>query len=161
MKKLLEIIISLLVTVATFAILHVLQRFGFLNLDSMPYAVYLPVGFAIITGLILSTVLIVAIAVFAIFNIQKKLNIGYQNFGQVISKTLAIESNELTKNLPANEIYNTLKTHTDTILKSHNDIVFIEFTDKDGKIIYSGKNDSHKSTQKPNITVSSPLTDMP
>lgn len=111
----------------------------------------------IIFGLILSTLLIMAIAVFSVLNIQKKLNEGYHNFGQVISKTLAIESNELTKNLPANEIYNTLKSHTDSILKSHNDIVFIEFTDKDGKIIYSGKNEAHTSSQKPNITVSSPL----
>ena len=39
----------------------------------------------IISGLVLSTILIVAIAIFAIFNIQKKLNEGYQNFGQVIS----------------------------------------------------------------------------
>ncbi len=114
----------------------------------------------IIFGLLLSTLLIMAIAVFSVLNIQKKLNEGYQNFGQVISKTLAIESNEITKNIPQDEIYNTLKSHTDSILKSHNDIVFIEFTDKDGKIIYSGKNESHKSSQKPNITVSSPLTDM-
>ncbi len=114
----------------------------------------------IIFGLILSTLLIMAIAIFSVLNIQKKLNEGYQNFGQVISKTLAIESNELTKNIPDTDIYNTLKTHTDTILKSHNDIVFIEFTDKDGNIIYSGKNESHKSTKRPNITVSSPLTDV-
>lgn len=114
----------------------------------------------IVFGLILSTLLIMAIAVFSVLNIQKKLNEGYHNFGQVISKTLAIESNELTKNLPKNEIYNTLKKHTDTILKSHNDIVFIQFTDNEGKIIYSGQNESHKSAQKPNITVSSPLTDM-
>lgn len=114
----------------------------------------------IIFGLILSTLLIMAIAIFSVLNIQKKLNEGYQNFGQVISKTLAIESNELTKNIPDTDIYNTLKKHTDTILKSHNDIVFIEFTDKDGNIIYSGKNESHKSTKRPNITVSSPLTDV-
>ncbi len=100
------------------------------------------------------------IAVFSVMNIQKKLNEGYQNFGQVISKTLAIESNELTKNILDSEIYDTLKAHTDSILKSHNDIVFIEFTDKDGKTIYSGTNEAHKSSQKPNITVSSPLTDM-
>lgn len=114
----------------------------------------------IIFGLLLSTVLIMAIAVFSVLNIQKKLNEGYQNFGQVISKTLAIESNELTKNIPDEEIYNTLKSHTDSILKSHNDIVFIEFTDNSGNVIYSGKNEAHKSTQRPNITVSSPLTDV-
>lgn len=114
----------------------------------------------IVFGLLLSTVLIMAIAVFSVLNIQKKLNEGYQNFGQVISKTLAIESNEITKNLPQTEVYNTLKAHTDSILKSHNDIVFIEFTDKDGRIIYSGKNEAHRSTKRPNITVSSPLTDI-
>ena len=114
----------------------------------------------IVFGLLLSTVLIMAIAVFSVINIQKKLNEGYQNFGQVISKTLAIESAEITKNLDFNEIYKTLKAHTDSILKSHNDIVFIEFTDKDGKVIHSDTNESHKSTKRPNITVSSPLTNI-
>lgn len=112
----------------------------------------------IVFGLLLSTVLIMAIAVFSVVNIQKKLNEGYQNFGQVISKTLAIESAEITKNMSVSEIYKTLKEHTESILKSHNDIVFIEFTDKDGKTIHSDTNEAHKSTQRPNITVSSPLT---
>ncbi len=111
----------------------------------------------IISGLLLSTILIVAIAIFAIFNIQKKLNEGYQNFGQVISKTLAIESVQLTKNLSDNMIKETLKEHSDSILKSHNDIVFIEFRDKNGNLIYSGKHESTLNKGKPNITVTSPL----
>lgn len=111
----------------------------------------------IITGLILSTVLIVFIAVFAIVNIQKKLNDGYKSFGQVISKMLAIESLELTNNLKDNDTGATLKTHAESILKSHNDIVLIEFRDKDGNVIYTGKNEQHKSTKKANITVTSPL----
>lgn len=111
----------------------------------------------IITGLILSTVLIVAIAVFAIFNIQKKLNIGYQNFGQVISKTLAIESVEITRGLDIEATKKILKAHSDSILKSHNDIIYIEFRDSAGNIIYSGRN-PHKDTDKvPSITVSSPM----
>lgn len=105
----------------------------------------------------MSTVLIIAIAVFAIFNIQKKLNEGYQNFGQVISKTLAIESVEITKNLSPDRIQQTLQKHSESILKSHNDIVFIEFRDKDGKLIYSGKNEN-ALTNKTNIRVTSPLT---
>lgn len=111
----------------------------------------------IITGLILSTVLIVAIAVFAIFNIQKKLNIGYQNFGQVISKTLAIESVEITRGLNIEDTQKILKANADVILKSHNDILCIEFRDASGDIIYSGRN-PHKDKDKiPSISVSSPV----
>jgi len=111
----------------------------------------------IISGLILSTVLIVSIALFAIFNIQKKLNEGYQNFGQVISKTLAIESIEITKGLSDNKVQEILKSHSDSILKSHNDIVYIEFRDAAGNIIYSGKNERNEQSKAPNITVSSPM----
>ena len=111
----------------------------------------------IILGLILSTVLIIFIAIFAIFNIQKKLNDGYKSFGQVISKILAIESVEITKGLDNSAVKETLKAHSDSILKSHNDIVLIEFKDKDGNIIYSGKNDIHKNTKRAVITVTSPL----
>lgn len=98
--------------------------------------------------------MIVAIAIFAIFNIQKKLNEGYQNFGQVISKTLAIESVEITKNLSANKAKETLKAHSESILKSNNDIVFIEFRDKDGNLIFSGKSNSQAAA----VRVTSPLT---
>lgn len=108
----------------------------------------------IILGLLVSTSMIVAIAIFAIFNIQKKLNEGYQNFGQVISKTLAIESVEITKNLSANKAKETLKAHSESILKSNNDIVFIEFRDKDGNLIFSGKNNSQTAA----VRVTSPLT---
>lgn len=111
----------------------------------------------IILGLILSTVLIIFIAIFAIFNIQKKLNDGYKSFGQVISKILAIESVEITKGLDNSAVKETLKAHSDSILKSHNDIVLIEFKDKYGNIIYSGKNDIHKNTKRAVITVTSPL----
>ena len=106
----------------------------------------------IIFGLVFSTLLIMFIAIFSVVNIQKKLNEGYQNFGQVISRALAIESSEITTGLSQEKVYETIK--------NHNDIVFIEFTDKDGHIIYSGENESHKSTKTPNIVVSSPLTDL-
>lgn len=111
----------------------------------------------IIFGLILSTFLIVAIAVFAIFNIQKKLNEGYQNFGRVISKALAIESVEIIKKVPQSQVNSILKNHSDSILKSHNDIVLIEFRDSNGKVIYSGYNYTHETTNKPTISVNSPM----
>lgn len=111
----------------------------------------------IISGLILSTVLIVFIAIFAIFNIQKKLNEGYKNFGQVISKILAIEGVEITRGLNDTRAKEEIKQHADGLLKSHNDIVLIEFRDKDGNLLYSGRNDTAKTTKRANITVTSPI----
>ena len=107
----------------------------------------------IISGLLLSTILIVAIAVFAIFNIQKKLNYSYQNFGQIVSRALAIECTELAS------YPETLKAHADTIVASHSDILFIEFRDAEGKLIY--KTDVHKSANQktPSITINSPMKD--
>ena len=108
----------------------------------------------IISGLLLSTILIVAIAVFAIFNIQKKLNYGYQNFGQIVSKALAIECSELVSKSPKNQVINTLKSHADTIVESHSDI---EFRDSNGKLIYKANGNSQISPKNPNIIVSSPI----
>ena len=112
----------------------------------------------IISGLILSTVLIVAIAVFAIFNIQKKLNLGYQNFGQIVSKVLAIESSELASDLSQNKLYETLKNHADKIVETHNDIVFIEFRNPQGKLIYKTEDKAGNLQKVPNIIVSSPIS---
>lgn len=114
----------------------------------------------IIFGLILSTLLIMAIALFATVNIQKNLNESYQNFGQVISKILAIESIEMTKDASQKETFQILKSHSDSILKSHHDIVFISFRDAKGNLIYKTQNDAHKSSKRPNIYVTSPMTNV-
>lgn len=109
----------------------------------------------IISGLILSTVLIVAIAFFAIFNIQKKLNEGYQNFAQVVSKMLAIEYGEILSKSENFEVQSRLKNYTDTIVSSHSDIIFIEFNDKNGNLIYKSVDDN--SSKSPTIIVSSQI----
>lgn len=111
----------------------------------------------IIFGLILSTLLIMAIAIFATVNIQRNLNEVYQNFGQVISKTLAIESVDMTKNVSQKETFEILKSHSDSILKSHQDIVFIEFHNAKGDLIYKAQNNSHQNSKRPNISVTSPM----
>lgn len=111
----------------------------------------------IIFGLVLSTLLIMAIAIFATVNIQKNLNESYQNFGQVISKTLAIESVEITKDASTKETYNILKSHSDSILKSHNDINFIEFRDNKGKLIYKSENKAASKIKRSSIAVTSPM----
>ena len=111
----------------------------------------------IISGLLLSTILIVAIAVFAIFNIQKNLNEGYQNFGQIVSKALAIECTELVEHSSNSRNREILKTHADTIVASHSDIIFIEFRNSDGKLLYRTGAEQNSSLKTSNIIVSSPM----
>lgn len=111
----------------------------------------------ILMGLILSTLLIILIAVLASYNIQQKLNEGYQNFGKIISKTLAIESVQVIKDIPEYAKYDTLKSHSQSILNSNDDIAFIEFTDNMGNVIYSSKDDYHKQAEGSKIAVSSPM----
>ena len=111
----------------------------------------------IISGLLLSTILIVAIAVFAIFNIQKKLNYGYQNFGQIVSKALAIECANLISESSNNADIKLLKSHADTIVESHSDIIFIEFRNSDGKLVYKSGGVSNSKEKASNIIVSSPI----
>ena len=114
----------------------------------------------IIFGLVLSTLLIMAIAVFATVNIQKNLNESYQNFGQVISKVLAIESVEMTKDASKTQTFDILKTHSDSILKSNEDITFIEFRAEDGSLIYKAKNNDEDGSKRSSIAFSSPMTNM-
>ena len=108
-------------------------------------------------GLVLSTLLIILIAIFASINIQNKLNEGYQNFGKIISKTLAVESTDLIKDIPEFEKYDKLKYHSQSILNSNDDIAFIEFTDNRGNVIYSSKEDYQNQAQSSKIAVSSPM----
>ena len=107
----------------------------------------------IIFGLVLSTLLIMAIAVFATVNIQKNLNESYQNFGQVISKVLAIESVEMTKDASKTQTFDILKTHSDSILKSNEDITFIEFRAEDGSLIYKAKNKDEDGSKMNNKNI--------
>lgn len=111
----------------------------------------------ILLGLVSSTLLIILIAVFASINIQSKLNEGYQNFGKIISKTLAVESTAVIKDIPEFEKYDTLKSHSQSILNSNDDIAFIEFTDNYGNVIYSSKDDFPRQAQNSQISVSSPM----
>ena len=66
----------------------------------------------IIAGLFISTILIIAVSIFAIGKIQEKLYESYANFGQLLGKTIAIQSYELTKNKSENEKVKILKSHS-------------------------------------------------
>lgn len=111
----------------------------------------------IIFGLFLSTLLITAIAVFTTANIEKNLNESYHSFGQIISKTLAVESADLIKDANKNQTEAILKQHSDLILKSNKDIMFIAFNDKNGNLITKTQNPDIIKNKKKNISVTSPM----
>lgn len=111
----------------------------------------------IITGLVVSTVFIFCTACFATYGIDKNMNNAYKNFGQVLSKTLAIEGVEVTKEVPQLAKYDALRSNSISILRSNNDIAFIIFKDNDSKVIYSSKDDYPEQAEKARITVSSPM----
>lgn len=111
----------------------------------------------ILSGLVVSTLFIIVIAILASINIQNKLNEGYQNFGKIISKTLATETADIIKDIPEFEKYDTLKEHSQAILNSNDDIAFIEFTNNNGDVIYSSKEDYARQADESKIAVSSPM----
>ncbi|MGN0018560.1 MAG: ATP-binding protein [Candidatus Gastranaerophilaceae bacterium] len=111
----------------------------------------------IILGLLSTTIVMVSIGIFAVNKIQKNLDSAYKNFGQIISKTLAIESVEITKDVPELSKYDTLRSHSLSILGSNDDIAFIEFKDNNSRIIYSSKDDYTKRAETSKIAVSSPM----
>ena len=114
----------------------------------------------IIFGLVFSTLIIMAIAIFSSINIQKNLNLSYHSFGQIISKSLAVETSDLIKNSTEKQKKEILKTHSDLILNSNKDIIFIEFRDKNADLLYKAKNKSIKNTEKSDIAVSSPMKNL-
>lgn len=108
-------------------------------------------------GLFFSTVLIMLISSMAVFSINDSLNTCYRYFGHALSKSLAIESVELTKGLPADTICNTLRTHALFMLEANDDMAFIEFRDAKANIIYSSKKDDMCKKRTARITVSAPM----
>ena len=111
----------------------------------------------ILAGLAVSTAFIFCTAGFAVYSIDKNMNNAYKNFGQVLSKTLAIEGVELTKEVPQLAKYDALRSNSVSILKSNDDIAFIIFKDNNSKTIYSSKDDYPEQAEKARITVSSPM----
>ncbi len=111
----------------------------------------------IIAGLAVSTAFIMGVAGFSVYSIDKNMNGAYKSFAQVLSKTLAIEGVEVTKEVPQLAKYDALRSNSVSILKSNDDIAFIIFKDNNSKVIYSSKDDYPEQAEKAKITVSSPM----
>lgn len=111
----------------------------------------------IFAGMAFSTVAIVLLGYLATYAIEGSIGSGYKNFASIISKTLAVESEEIIKDIPELEKYETLRNHSKSILKNNSDISYIEFADVNSKIIYSSRQDFPSKYEKDAIKASAPL----
>ena len=111
----------------------------------------------ILAGLGVSTAFIFAAEGFATYSITQNMNSAYKYFAQVLSKTLAIEGVEVTKDVPELAKYDALRANSVSVLNSNDDIAFIIFKDNKSKVIYSSKDDYPEQADRARITVSSPM----
>lgn len=112
----------------------------------------------VLLGMVASTVLIFAIAFFLTNKVQEKLSQSYNQLAQLLTKTVAIESVELIKNIDEPQKYDLLAHHTNLILDTNDSISFIEFKNEHGKIIYSSKNINKERAKETKSSVSAPMS---
>jgi len=113
----------------------------------------------ILTALIFSTVLIISIAFWTVNRIKIELDESYRSFGQLLTKTLAVQNYEITQNIKSSTALGFLKAHVNSILSSTNDISYITFKNKAGDIIYTTIESYGKRAQKADTNISSPMLD--
>lgn len=110
----------------------------------------------IISALIISTILIVFIAFWAVNKIKIELDESYRSFGQLLTKTLAVQNYEIAHSDNASAF---VKAHVNSILSSTNDISYITFKNKVGEVIYSTIEAYSKRATNADTNISSPMID--
>ncbi len=113
----------------------------------------------IISALVISTALIVLIAFWAVNKIKIELDESYRSFGELLTKTLAVQNYEITQNATSPTALSFIKAHVNSILSSTNDISYITFKNKVGDIIYTTIETYNKRAQKADTNISSPMLD--
>ena len=113
----------------------------------------------IITALIISTSLIVAISFWAVNRVKIELDESYRSFGQLLTKTLAVQNYEVTQAGTNPTALSSVKAHVNSILASTNDITYITFKNKAGDVIYSTVDSFNKRARKTDTLMSSPIYD--
>jgi len=113
----------------------------------------------IISALIISTALIVIIAFWAVNKIKYELDESYRSFGELLTKTLAVQNIEIAQNISSPSSLGYIKTHVNSILSSTKDISYITFKNKAGNIIYSTVDTYRKRSLKTDANISSPMID--
>ena len=113
----------------------------------------------IISALVISTTLIVLIAFWAVNKIKIELDDSYRSFGELLTKTLAVQNYEITQNATSPTAISFIKAHVNSILSSTDDISYITFKNKMGDVIYSTIENYNKRAQKADTNISSPMLD--
>ena len=113
----------------------------------------------IITALIISTTLIVSIAFWAVNRIKIELDESYRSFGQLLTKTLAVQNYEITQTKNNPTALNSVKAHVNSILSSTKDISYITFKDKLGNVIYTTIETYGNRAKNADTNISSPIYD--
>ncbi len=113
----------------------------------------------IISALVISTTLIVLIAFWAVNKIKIELDESYRSFGELLTKTLAVQNYEITQNTTSPTALSFIKAHVNSILSSTNDISYITFKNKVGDVIYTTIESYNKRAQKADTNISSPMLD--
>lgn len=113
----------------------------------------------IVSALIISTILIVSIAFWAVNRIKIELDESYRSFGQLLTKTLAIQNYEITQQATSSTALGFIKAHVNSILSSTNDISYITFKNRVGDVIYSTIESYNKRAQNADTNISSPMLD--
>ena len=111
----------------------------------------------VVAGLSIGTIIISAIACVAINDIQNKMDRTYAEFAQLMTGALAVESAEITKNIPLEDKQQILKRHASLLLNGNEDVSFIEFRDTKNNILYSSKQNNPYSDSNTVLSVSSPV----
>lgn len=112
----------------------------------------------ILTGIIISTLLITITNVYITNKIQSKFDKTYSAFAKSLSKIIAEQTTEIEENIKAT------KDKKEEILSekyapffNKNIISYIEYKDKNNNIIYSSKN-NYANIKETDISISSPVT---
>jgi len=111
----------------------------------------------IIIGLVVSTVIIMGVSYFAIDKIREKLYENYANSGQLLGRTIAIQSYELMKNTRQSAKKHLFRQHSKLVLDGNDDISFITHKDISGNVIYSTVNDFPVRKNETKTTLSTPV----
>ncbi len=108
----------------------------------------------IFTWLFIGSAVIGLISVFAINNIQNKLDKNYFEFAQLMTKAIAAQTSDF-ENISSEEKAKILSDRYSSFIRDNEDVSFIEYKDKSNQLIYSSKDNLPVEEEDTLLNVSS------